>query len=401
MAALRTKNGKFFVDFRVHGVRYKEYLGVPSSDQNKIKLTRLLKRLEAEITLGTFEYERYFPNGKHASRFRAQKERLKNDVAAPMSFEAFAEVWFSEKRVEWRDSYRDINRVTLDKHLLPWFKGKPLDEISKADILSFRAHLTELPGKGGQRLSASRVNHILIPLRMILVEASDRFGFKNPWVNIKRLKEKRPEVDPFSLQEVQAILERVRPDFRTYFLVRFFTGLRSSEVDGLQWKYMDFERRQILVREALVQGKLTDTKTDGSSREIDMSEMVYDSLRQWKKNAGSSRFVFSTRSGQPLSNRNVTQRVWYPLLRHLGFAQRRPYQTRHTAATLWLAAGENPEWIARQMGHANTKMLFEVYSRYVPNLTRKDGSAFEQLVKAEFGPKAHSPKSQSWQGQDQ
>jgi integrase len=25
-------------------------------------------------------------------------------------------------------------------------------------------------------------------------------------------------------------------------------------------------------------------------------------------------------------------------------------------------------------------MLFRVYSRYVPNLTRKDGSAFEQLL---------------------
>jgi integrase len=59
---------------------------------------------------------------------------------------------------------------------------------------------------------------------------------------------------------------------------------------------------------------------------------------------------------------------------------RRPYETRHTAATLWLASGEAPEWIARQMGHANTKMLFEIYSRYVPNLTRRDGSAFEQLL---------------------
>jgi integrase len=60
------------------------------------------------------------------------------------------------------------------------------------------------------------------------------------------------------------------------------------------------------------------------------------------------------------------------------------YQTRHTAATLWLAAGENPEWIARQMGHNTTEMLFRVYSRFVPNLTRKDGSAFEALLSRTF-----------------
>ena len=53
---------------------------------------------------------------------------------------------------------------------------------------------------------------------------------------------------------------------------------------------------------------------------------------------------------------------------------------RHTAATLWLASGEAPEWIARQLGHSSTEMLFHVYSRYVPNLTRRDGSAIDRLL---------------------
>ena len=96
-------------------------------------------------------------------------------------------------------------------------------------------------------------------------------------------------------------------------------------------------------------------------------------------------YVFCMRSGNPFINRNVTSRIWYPTLRHLGLRPRRPYQTRHTAATLWLASGENPEWIARQMGHSSTEMLFRVYSRFVPNLTRQDGSAFEELLRAKFG----------------
>ena len=47
---------------------------------------------------------------------------------------------------------------------------------------------------------------------------------------------------------------------------------------------------------------------------------------------------------------------------------------------MWLASGENPEWVARQLGHANTEMLFKVYSRFIPNLTRRDGSAFEKFL---------------------
>ena len=68
------------------------------------------------------------------------------------------------------------------------------------------------------------------------------------------------------------------------------------------------------------------------------------------------------------------------MLEDLGIPYRRPYDTRHTAATLMVAAGESPEWVARQLGHANTKMLFTVYSKFVPNLTRNDGSALDRLL---------------------
>jgi integrase len=62
-------------------------------------------------------------------------------------------------------------------------------------------------------------------------------------------------------------------------------------------------------------------------------------------------------------------------------------------ATLWLAAGENPEWIARQMGHTSTEMLFTVYSRFVPNLTRRDGSAIERMFE-NMGESADAPASE-------
>lgn len=386
MAAIGSRNGRLYIDFRYQGIRYKEYTGAQDTPANQRAAQQLLKRMEAEITLGTFSYLKYFPDGRAASKFTAQQMRTLESRSAADAFETFAELWFTEREVEWRQSYRDINRATLDRYIIPHFKGKRLDEINKGMILQFRAFLAEQPGHGNGTLSASRINHVMIPLRMILAEAAERYGFRNPWVNIKRLKEAKPKVDPFTLREVQAILETVRPEFKPYYIVRFFTGLRSSEIDGLQWKYLDFERRQILVREALVQGRLVVTKTDGSSREVDMCTQVHDCLKLIYDNTPDrSGFVFCTRDGSPLQNRNVTQRVWYPLLRHLSLAKRRPYQTRHTAATLWLAAGENPEWIARQMGHSNTKMLFEVYSRYVPNLTRRDGSAFEQLLEAEFG----------------
>jgi integrase len=194
------------------------------------------------------------------------------------------------------------------------------------------------------------------------------------------------DVYPFSFEEVHKIVSSVREDYRRYYLIRFLTGMRTGEVDGLKWKYVDFNNRLIKIRETLVGGQCDYTKNDFSQREIAMSQPVFDALkRQYEATFTLSEYVFCNHSGHPIDHHNVTKRIWYPLLKRLGLEKRRPYQTRHTAATLWLASGESPEWIAKQMGHSTTEMLFKVYSRFVPNLTRQDGSAFEKLLKKSFG----------------
>lgn len=124
-----------------------------------------------------------------------------------------------------------------------------------------------------------------------------------------------------------------------------------------------------------------DAKTELSIRDIYMSNIVYQALKiQFEATSTISKFVFCNMEGNPINLNNFTKRVWAPLLRNLNLDYRKPYMMRHTAATLWLASGENPEWIARQLGHSSTEMLFKVYSRFVPNMTRQDGSAFERMM---------------------
>lgn len=192
---------------------------------------------------------------------------------------------------------------------------------------------------------------------------------------------------------MRTILDSVRTDHKNYYTVRFFTGMRTSEIDGPQWQHVDLGREQIIVRQALVGGQLVYTKNDGSFRSIDISQPVYDALKTQCHITGTSGFVFRTKKGNCLNSNNVTNRVWYPLLQELGLQERRPYQTHHTTATLWLTARENPEWIAMQMGHSSTQLLFHVFSRQVPKLTRKNGSAFEQHHRIRTQLKDRTPDS--------
>jgi integrase len=51
------------------------------------------------------------------------------------------------------------------------------------------------------------------------------------------------------------------------------------------------------------------------------------------------------------------RRVWRGFLESFGIEARRIYATRHTIASLALAAGENPLWVAKQLGHQGAEQL--------------------------------------------
>src|SRR5690554_233547 len=378
----RKDTGKIVVDFDYQGKRCREQTALNNTAANRKKVKVFLERIEAEITLGTFEYQRHFPNSPRAEQFKSMQLHGRQ-LETPL-FSEFSQTWYSEMQIQWRPSHQEKVQTTLRLHLLPRFDDKEVGCISKSDILEFRASLAKVTTRSNKPLSPSRINHIMTPLRMILHEAANRYNFSSPYEGIKSLKVPRTDVEPFSIDEVRLILQNVREDFKNYYTVRFFTGMRTAEIDGLQWDAVDFKRRQIIVKRALVRGVIQDTKNDTSYRAIDMNELTIEALKNQQDITGKNKFVFCTRTGTPLSHNNVTKRVWYPLLRYLDLPKRTPYQTRHTAAMFWLAAGESPEWIAKQMGHSTTEMLFRVYSRYVPNLTRQDGSAFARLLNAEF-----------------
>ncbi|TXT40495.1 MAG: integrase [Comamonadaceae bacterium] len=397
-------NGALFFDFRYNDERCREYTLLPDTPVNRKKLQKVLDKIESEIADGSFVYASYFPNSKALKRLAKASntgggltvtaqavDATVQAAAAPVvqvgpKFGDFATQWFDERSIEWRRSHIKSLLSTLNGHLMPHFGGKVVGSITKSEVLEFRAQLAKVKGRGTKEgLSPKRINEIMGLLRQILNEAADRFEFTSPMLNIKKLRQRKTDVEPFSFGDVQRILATTRVDYKNYFTTRFLTGMRTGEVHGLKWKYVDFDLRIIRVRETFVLGEDEYTKTDGSQRDIQMSQPVFEALKsQWEATGKVSEYVFCNMVGEPVDNKNFSDRVWYPLLRHLGLKARRPYQMRHTAATLWLASGEAPEWIARQLGHTSTEMLFRVYSRYVPNLTRQDGSAMERLLASQM-----------------
>ncbi len=404
---VRKETGTLFIDFFYRGVRCREQTLLVDNADNRKKVQSLLNRVLKEIANGSFDYAATFPGSTKATSLASKKLATSSPLSAAVAaslpgaavstpkFADFTEVWFAEMTPQWRRSHRTCVRDVLDKHIVPAFGERRVSSVTKADVLAFRAHLAKLPGRKSETLTPGRINKIMCFLRQILNEAADRFEFTPAFRKVKPLKMKKSDVHPFSMDEVQRILDTIRADYRNYMTTRFFTGMRTGEINGLKWRYIDFERNLILVRETLVEGEAEEgTKTESSQRDIPMLPMVRVAIEaQFKDRDPECPWVFSTRSAGPIDGHNFTNRIWYPLLRFLELEKRRPYQTRHTAATLMLAAGESPEWIAMVLGHANTSMLFRVYSRFVPNLTRQDGQAFVGLVNRANAPPQQPTKA--------
>jgi len=408
----RTESNALFFDFRYRGIRCKELTKLKPTKANIFRLEAIMKTIQKEIDEETFSYHKYFPNSKRADLFESMtpsitsatneelvtgaqvaaqemrntgaKQAIVNTDDMP-SFSEFSDLWFTERQISWKRSTQGKVKDILVKHLVPRFHGRRVHEISKADILSYR-NLLAKPNEDQKTLSATRINGILNILKQILTEAADRHEFVAGFRGIKPLRVSKTKIEPFSLLEVGQILEAAPKEYKPYLTTAFFTGMRTSELLGLTWASVDLNNAQLTIEQAWVGGEIDSTKTAGSERTIDLSTPVIQALIEQRKNTETikSEYVFCSGNGIPFSRHNFANRIWHPLLTQLNIKRRRPYQTRHTAATLWLASGENPEWIARQMGHTSTRMLFTTYSRYVPNLTRKDGSAFEQLLNTQL-----------------
>ncbi|MCG3727493.1 Arm DNA-binding domain-containing protein [Vibrio cincinnatiensis] len=69
MGVINVRNNKLVLQFRYLGNRCREQTQLLDTPANYKRLQNLLKRIEAEIVIGTFRYSSYFPNSNNAKKY--------------------------------------------------------------------------------------------------------------------------------------------------------------------------------------------------------------------------------------------------------------------------------------------------------------------------------------------
>ncbi len=316
---------------------------------------------------------------------RAARDRGERppDVRHAPLFTPYAAGWIDEFRAAWKPSTLQQYQQVLKSQLVPALADVRLSGITESRV---RQLLTRLQDAS---LSARRINLVLLVLKSIVRTAVRRRLLReDPTVAVRPLKEPRTEVDPLDPQEVDRFLAACPAWWRPYFTVAFYTGARPSELAALKWGDIDGGRETFRIRAGRYRGVESTPKTASSVRDVDLLPPVGAALKAQKAQQAAGRltrgqgapepgqdYVFTGPHGGLLNPNFLRDRVWYRVLATAGLRRRTMYQTRHTFASNALAAGEAPSWVAAMLGHASPEMLFTVYARYIPNRTRRDGSA--------------------------
>lgn len=296
----------------------------------------------------------------------------------------FAEDWFDQVSLGWRDSTIRRVRSIVDVHLIPVLETYPESGMTRRDVMALRADLSKGRGPSGKPCSNVRINSIMQVLNQMLVERQRQMDIPNPCLGVRSIPTRKPDIHPFTLPELRLLVEVAPERLKPYLWVRGILGLRSGEANGLMWDCVNFDTGTIEIKRSRSDGVDRLPKNQYSERIIRMTPSVLTSVRQaWEYTGGEGDYVFKSTRGKPLDIQNFARRDWKKILKKAELRYRAPEQLRHTGATLMLAAGEAPTYVAQVLGHADCRMLLTIYARYAPGaLGRSDGAALETLLSA-------------------
>lgn len=338
--------------FMWQGQRRTPDLKVAPTPRNRLFAEKAMASIHAEIRAGTFDYARHFPDSAPAAPVK--------------TFKVFAQEWLATVVADYgtKRGYAQ----SLAEVWTPALGDKLLTAIRPMEIKAIIAQRAEV-------VTGKTINNNLIPLRGVFDAAmAEELIAKDPLALIKNLDHQSPPPDPFEPDEVLLILadlkERAPIEVWAYYQFAFATGLRPSEQIVARWDKLSLRDETLLVDQARTRNKEKGTKTK-TARTIDLTPPALAALAAMKAvtfmRGPEAKIFCHPSTGRPWTN-DQYQRVTYfhPALRRLGIRKRGAVQTRHTFATMALMGDNvNPAYVARQMGHTDTRMFFTVYSAWI------------------------------------
>jgi integrase len=352
-----------------------------------------------------------------------------------------ADAFLATATVEIREGTHvaDSDSITVQEAGVKWLAGAAALGLERSTLDQYRQHL-ELhinPLIGATKLSAlniptvraledrlraegrspAMVRKILVSLGSLLGDAQERgVNARNVVRDMRgkrrQGKERRIErrqkgkikvgVDLPTREEAKAIVGALEGRWRPLLLTAIFTGLRASELRGLRWSDVDFDKREIRVHQRADRyNDIGRPKTEAGERVVPTPPLVTNTLREWKMKCpkGDLGLVFPNGKGKVESLANIINRGLIPVQIAAGVTVKEigpdgdpvtkakytgMHALRHFYASWCInrqqdgGLGLPPKVVQERLGHSSIMMTMDVYGHLFPR-----GDDAEELAAAE------------------
>lgn len=327
--------------FLFNGKQKRIFLGVPDTPINRRGAEEKIKVIESDIAFENFDYSL----NKYIRKIPIEIEEI-----------SLIDLW--DKYTEFKS--RLVSNTTLKKDF-----GKVRNHIKKLPTQQIK-DARKIRDYWLKSLSMDTCRRLFMYLSACCEwgkkeELIQKNYFKGIFPQIRKTHE---QINPFSQSERDTIISAFsdHPNGKHYtnfvkFL--FFTGCRTSEAIGLEWKNIDKDFTKITFSQSIVLKEKKGTKT-GKIRSFPINNQLKEVLLDQKRITGHTQYVFLSPKELIIDPHNFSNKYWKPIVSQV--VEYRPfYHTRHTFITICLQEGIQVTQIARWCGNS-AKTIWEHYA---------------------------------------
>lgn len=337
-------------------------------------------RWVSEITIRGTRHTDYHATKKQAdAKLKELRDEIKEKpkpVAKGDTVNAFVEKWLASASLEamTREGYQS----SLKRHVLPKIGSLRLAEVTPEQIAGLIAD-TKQAGESAA-LKVYVYTH-----RLFQVAADWQLISENPVDRIKRPKVETGEQIIWTPEQckrfTQVMLEESDSKWNDLYVFCLYTGLRTSELLGLEWNdirlaYDTFEVKRNLVELEGRVFKVQHLKSKAAKRTLPLQKAAAQALYL---RGGYSGPVFRHEDGTPPTRSGLRSGLVWACKRadvpYIGM-----HRLRHQHCTMMAWAGITPKVAQYRMGHTTPHLTLAIYTHVWEGETQESAALLDEFM---------------------
>lgn len=299
-----------------------------------------------------------------------------NSQDMDMMLASFVQVYFEDKKNELKPNSVRNKKHMIEKHILPYFGERKMNEITPAEIIQWQNRIQEIDlSKTYERMLQNQINALFNHAQRI-------YNLKdNPCKKVKRMgKSDADKLEFWTKEEYDRFIDCVEPGSEDYiiFEILFWTGIREGELLALTLKDIDMNNNLLHITKTYhrIDGKdIIDTpKTDTSVRIINIPNFLKEEIRDYTN--GFYHFDNNVRLF-PIVARTLQKRL-KNYERKSGVKCIRVHDLRHSHVAYLINQGVEPLIIKERLGHKDIRITLNTYGHLYPSKQKSVADLLDQ-----------------------